>query len=592
MPLLLNTIRARLLSGFFLLILITVGIFSLIFYFYEQIETMNKVEDKIDELMMSSLHMMSLDEQFLKNDIENSEFFEKRTSPYLAFRDSLESEIFRQLYKSKKAPLNSSLDIDFDNLIQELEEYNNVYNEVLDLYREKGFKDFGVEGEMRHWAKLLEDSASLNFKKEWILLLRRYEKDYIIRKDSLYVNKFESYSQSLIQKLNNQNKYEAGIEILKLYRNKFRELVKLDYTLGIEQNSGKKYDLFQRKISTINSFSNLSTSFDDRVAKTSKKAGIWVLSITSLAILLSLVLSILLANRFSKPVKNLSENIKSFLYKDWKADLLLDENIDILELKSLTQSYKKLVSQLKDQFEETMAKSEELDLQNSKLLKLGEEMDQFVSSSSSKLRAPLNSLQGLTELIKLKELDTNDPQTIAMMEQALGQIENYLAEINEYVELRKDDIQTERFDLKKSIKKIINDKKIKSSLSVNIRMEIEPNLMIDNDPKRFSLIMNHIIDNAFQYYDRDLNKLNLFISARPEGNQVSIEIHDDGLGIEPDQMDKVFNMYYRASHYSKGSGLGLYIAKASLKTMGGKIDLQSNIGEGTKVFIVLPLDAS
>ena len=123
-------------------------------------------------------------------------------------------------------------------------------------------------------------------------------------------------------------------------------------------------------------------------------------------------------------------------------------------------------------------------------------------------------------------------------------------------------------------------------------MEIEPNLMIDNDPKRFSLIMNHIVDNAFQYYDRDLNKLNLFVSAKVDGKQVSIEIHDDGLGIEPDQMDKVFNMYYRASHYSKGSGLGLYIAKASLKTMGGKIDLQSNIGEGTKVFIVLPLEVS
>ncbi len=550
---------------------------------------MNKIEDDVDKLMMSSLHMMSLDEQFLKDDIDNIEFFKNESSPYLVFRDSLISEIFKQLYKSKKDPSIQKLKPDFNNLILELEDYNSFYNEVLDLYRQRGFKDFGIEGEMRHWAHLLEDSTSLNFKREWILLFRRYEKDYIIRKDSSYVNDFEKYSSHLIEQLEGKDNYQAGLEILKLYRSKFRELVDLEKRLGIENNSGRKYDLFKKKISTIDSFTTLSGKLGQIVNKTSKNAGIWVISATSFAILVSILISIVLTNRFSKPVQNLSDNINSFLYKDWKADLQLDENIDILELKSLTKSYKRLVRQLKDQFEETKTKSEELDLQNGKLLKLGEEMDQFVRSSSSKLRAPLNTLQGLTELIKLKKLNTDDPQTIQMIEQALGQIENYLAEINEYVELRKDDIQSEEFSIKNSIQKIVNDKKIKSSLSLNFRMEIEPDIKIINDPKRFTLIMNHIIDNAFQYYDRDLNKLNLRISANKEGQQVNIEVQDDGLGIESEQLENVFKMFFRASHYSKGSGLGLYIAKASLKTMGGKINIQSNKGEGTKVLIVLPL---
>lgn len=592
MHLKLNSIRARLLSGFLLLVLVTIAIIGVVFYFADRIEKINRTEDMVQELMMTSLHMMSLDEQFLKNDINNIDFFEDKNSSYLLFRDSLTSDIFRHLYKSKANSNLKTLKNDFQKLISELESYNIIYNEILNLYKERGFKNYGVEGEMRHWARLLEDSTNLNFKKEWVLTLRRHEKDYIMRKDSFYIEEFENYSNKLIERFNNRKEYQAGVEILKLYRNKFRELVQLEYRLGINQNEGKKNDLFQKKISTIDSFSFLASSLAFKVRTTSHKAKVWILTATSFAVLFSVLISILLANSFSKPVQNLSDNIKNFLYRDWKADLKLDENIDILELRSLTESYKKLVRQLKDQFEETKTKTEELDLQNSKLLKLGEEMDEFVRSSSRKLRAPLNSLQGLTELIKLKQLDTNDPQTIEMIEQALKQIENYLAEINEYVELRKDDLQIEDFNVKNIVEKIVKDKKIKSSVNLKFMMDIETGLEIKNDPKRFALVMNHIIDNSFQYFDREINELHLLITAKKKGDKVNIEIQDDGIGIEKEEIENVFKMFFRASHYSKGSGLGLYIAKASLKTMHGTVNIESEKDEGTKVIIDLPLSLS
>ena len=78
------------------------------------------------------------------------------------------------------------------------------------------------------------------------------------------------------------------------------------------------------------------------------------------------------------------------------------------------------------------------------------------------------------------------------------------------------------------------------------------------------------------------------ISALRVDDNFQLIIEDNGEGIREEFQDKIFNMFYRASEKSKGSGLGLYIAKEMIDKLGGSIKVNSVYGEGTQFIIELP----
>jgi len=71
-------------------------------------------------------------------------------------------------------------------------------------------------------------------------------------------------------------------------------------------------------------------------------------------------------------------------------------------------------------------------------------------------------------------------------------------------------------------------------------------------------------------------------------DKAKIQFIDNGIGIKPEHMDKIFNMFYRATERSQGSGLGMYIVKQAVEKLDGTISLHSKYGEGTQIKIILP----
>jgi signal transduction histidine kinase len=127
-----------------------------------------------------------------------------------------------------------------------------------------------------------------------------------------------------------------------------------------------------------------------------------------------------------------------------------------------------------------------------------------------------------------------------------------------------------------------NFKAIKTSLKVN--GEIVP---FRSDELRVKIIFGNIISNAYKYYNADAQsflKINIVISAL----SVKIEFSDNGIGIKKEYLDKIYNMFYRATDRSQGSGLGMYIVKQAVERLGGTIELKSEYGAGTKIKILLP----
>jgi signal transduction histidine kinase len=108
------------------------------------------------------------------------------------------------------------------------------------------------------------------------------------------------------------------------------------------------------------------------------------------------------------------------------------------------------------------------------------------------------------------------------------------------------------------------------------------------DKTRLQIVFFNLISNAIQYQDKFKPTSYIRISCSRTNNQLLLQIEDNGIGIEQAYQDKVFDMFYRATVNSKGSGLGLYIVKEAVEKLGGTISLRSTHGEGTSFTLSLP----
>jgi signal transduction histidine kinase len=103
------------------------------------------------------------------------------------------------------------------------------------------------------------------------------------------------------------------------------------------------------------------------------------------------------------------------------------------------------------------------------------------------------------------------------------------------------------------------------------------------------VVLNNVIGNAMKYNDSTKAEQRILVTAEKNNNHLKIQIEDNGIGIEPQHLPKVFDMFYRASENSKGSGLGLYIVKETVSTLQGTIEVNSIMGKGSEFVIEIPM---
>jgi signal transduction histidine kinase len=111
---------------------------------------------------------------------------------------------------------------------------------------------------------------------------------------------------------------------------------------------------------------------------------------------------------------------------------------------------------------------------------------------------------------------------------------------------------------------------------------------VSADPHRLERILLNLLDNARQYSPPDTP---IRISAHQHNNAVVIAVADQGQGIPSEEMPHIFDRFYRSSHQRKGVGigLGLYITKALVEAHGGRVWVESEVGEGSTFYLTLPV---
>ncbi len=232
----------------------------------------------------------------------------------------------------------------------------------------------------------------------------------------------------------------------------------------------------------------------------------------------------------------------------------------------------------------------ELSKNNQLLTKANEELDRFVYSASHDLRAPLTSVLGLIELSQR----SHDPEEIrhclTLMKSRIADLDSFIKEIIDYSRNARQEIRLENFNLYELIEEVADGLKFGNGMeSILIRYAIPQDLKVTTDRSRLKVVLNNLIGNALKYSNPRHEEPAVFVKAGMNDHHLKIQVEDNGIGIGDEHLPKIFEMFYRASERSQGSGLGLYIVKETLDKLKGHVQVKSTHGHGSVFTVEVPV---
>lgn len=224
-----------------------------------------------------------------------------------------------------------------------------------------------------------------------------------------------------------------------------------------------------------------------------------------------------------------------------------------------------------------------------KLLKTNKELDSFVYSVSHDLRSPLLSVKGLLHLsMDAAQKDELIEKYLTMANKSIDHLDETIREILAYSRNTRVGVAEEIFDVAEMIDQVCQDLEHTMEKKILFRKEINGSPMLCSDKARVNTVLRNLIGNAVKYSKDRPDGSFVKTIIRSSDNQMIISVIDNGEGISRENLVKVFDMFYRATTTSQGTGLGLYICKEILLKLNGKIEAQSEFDKGTTMTVTIP----
>lgn len=216
------------------------------------------------------------------------------------------------------------------------------------------------------------------------------------------------------------------------------------------------------------------------------------------------------------------------------------------------------------------------------------ELDNFVYKVSHDLRAPLSSILGLVNLARLPGNTDNPMEYIDLIGSKVEHLDNFIGDVLSHSKNLKMEVTVALVDFRKIIDQTFQDLNyLDGAKGINRTMRIE-GIDFYSDPWRIAEILRNLISNAIKYRKLDQPVAEIAIRVNVDHMRAEISFVDNGIGIEESNLTKIFEMFYRATEQSDGSGIGLYIVRNAVDKLGGQINVASRLGQGTRFTIILP----
>ncbi len=222
---------------------------------------------------------------------------------------------------------------------------------------------------------------------------------------------------------------------------------------------------------------------------------------------------------------------------------------------------------------------------------------EFIANVSHELRTPLTNIKSYTETV-VENADLPEENRTAFLQVVLGESDRMIRIVKDLLMLSrldndKLDLRPQRFDVGGMVRHVYEAMKIDAYNRKHTLRLVEGNPgVMTGDVERLEQVLVNVVSNSIKYTPEGGV---IEIEARREGEQVIIQVKDNGIGIPDEDLDRIFDRFYRVdkarSREMGGTGLGLAIAREIMQAHKGEISLSSTLGKGTTVTLTLPVEA-
>jgi signal transduction histidine kinase len=248
-----------------------------------------------------------------------------------------------------------------------------------------------------------------------------------------------------------------------------------------------------------------------------------------------------------------------------------------------------LIQDQKKSEQEIIENNEELIYLNNELTQVNADLDNFIYVASHDLKTPISNIEGLINALTdhLPPQILENPLVTRLLQMGNTSIERFNKTIEELSDITKlqriKDDEMEMVDIQEIVNEIQEDLSlIIEETKGQINLELHDVQKFKFSCRNLRSILYNLISNSLKYKSKERNPV-IVISGREETDYQVVTVQDNGLGMDPSKKDSIFGMFKRLHNHVEGSGIGLYIVKKIMDNAGGKIEVESLMGKGSKV---------
>jgi signal transduction histidine kinase len=261
------------------------------------------------------------------------------------------------------------------------------------------------------------------------------------------------------------------------------------------------------------------------------------------------------------------------------------------------QKLRETNQQLLEQNKALAEQRAQIELQNIKLVEVSELKSQFLATISHELRTPMNAIMGFSQLLLQQYPDPLTPSQADMVERVFQNSQNLLEMLNEVLDFSKVEsghlmLNPEDFNIGHLVFLTVEELKalaIKKKIDVKVENRLE-NPLVFSDQECIRRILTNLVSNAVKFTDE--GSVLISVASISQADQIVLSVQDTGIGIPAQSLSLIFEPFRQVDQtvtrqYS-GTGLGLAITDSLVKAIGGTVNVESQIGVGSKFWVQFP----
>jgi len=597
-----NNIRGRILLAFTALCLL---ITPFIIFSYSSLKKIGHARTLRDQVALFNINRLKASNKLsllLDTDTKIDSFYvhgvTKNLNEYQNYFDTSKNVLIkiRAIGYSNDKVINSRL----ENIEQQLGHLENTVDSILYLQRKRGFQDFGLEGEMREFIHGLENAQGISLAEN--LMLRRREKDFFLRDNIHYARLLNRESDAILKRMKaDLEKNGQSLKVLKGYQKTFNTIVRIEEKIGNE-NFGFLKEVYVLNTRLDHQVNKLYETVDENLLLLTKSIKSYVILFFAITVTFAVLFSIFFSGHIAKPLQKLISDMDIIANNNFEGSMEVRPGINVSEINKLTQTYNRLLQQIRTQLSSLNRKNTELSELNIKLMESEEELkeasrlkDKFFSIISHDLRGHTGNVLSLAKILdedsalSAKEKDVFTKYLLDSSQNLQLLLDNLLnwakTQMNDH------EISKRSFNINTVIAKnirLFQDNAFRKGINMVFNEKPLSKAYADKDMVDF--IIRNLLSNALKFTKKDDT---VSVELQEKDSSLEIKVSDTGVGMTEEQVEKLLNSNQegyttKGTQNELGTGLGFSICMDFVKRNKGQIQVSSIPGVGSTFKFTIP----